>query len=110
MPDKISKLAEEMQKAFEHGEKWETKKTSIPGIFLVKMPESELRVSLTFNPLDNAGNPRKRKGFFFSDKETVEAARKAFSDGRLEDLIAAVQKVNGTSSRKASEDEDIFQV
>lgn len=93
----------------EHAEDWETKKTSIPGIFLVKMPK-ELRVMLMFNPLDEQGNPRKRKGFYFGDMATVEAARQAFPDPKLNDLIAAIEKINGAVARRAPDEEDVFQV
>ena|SRR2546428_12870686 len=109
MADKIAKLAEEMKKAMEHAEDWERKKTSIPGIFLVKMPK-ELRVMLLFNPPDDVGNPRKKKGLFFDDAETIEAARKAFPDPRLDDLILAIQKLNASVGRKPPEDADVFQV
>lgn len=110
MPDKTAKMAEDLQKAMVHADDWEKRKTSIPGIFLVKMPDKELRVRLEFNPPDDAGNPTKRKGLYFDDAETVQAARKAFSDGRLEDLVTAVQKLNGTTKRKPAGDEEVFEI
>ncbi len=110
MVDKVTKLAEDIQKRMEHAEDWEKIPTSIPGIFMVHMPDKELRVMLMFNPTDDAGNPTKRKGFYFGDMDTVEAARKAFTDGRLEDLLGAVSRVNGTSRRRPADEGDVFQV
>ncbi len=110
MPDKASKLVEEIKRTMEHAEDWEKKKTSIPGIFLVKMPDRELRVMLMFNPLDEQGVPTKRKGFYFGSAETVQAARAAFPDPRLDDLVSAVEKLNGASGRKRPSDEDVFEV
>ena len=110
MADKVAKLTEDLRKAMEHAEDWERRKTSIPGIFLVKMPDKDLRVMLMFNPPDDTGNPRKKKGLFFDDADTVEAAREAFPDERLDDLLAAVEKLNVASGKRPADDGDVFQV
>jgi len=109
MANKPEMIAEGIKKTMEHAIDWEKRKTSIPGIFLVRMPDKRFRVMLSFNPLDPAGAPRKRKGWFFADMDTVRAARQVFPDKRLDMLVAAVEKVNLESKRKG-EDEDIFQV
>jgi len=110
MVDKVAKLAEDVRTRMENAGEWEKVPTSIPGIFMVHMPDKELRVMLMFNPTDDAGNPTKRKGFYFGDPGTVEAARKAFTDGRLDDLLAALSTVNGAPQRRPAEDRDVFQV
>ncbi|HLB67102.1 MAG TPA: hypothetical protein VJN63_01275 [Thermoplasmata archaeon] len=108
--DKVTKLAEDIRTRMERAEDWEKVPTSIPGIFMVHMPDKELRVMLMFNPTDETGNPTKRKGFYFGDPGTVEAARKAFTDGRLEDLLAALSSVNGAPQRRPAGDRDVFQI
>ena len=110
MVDKVTKLAEDIRTRMERAEDWEKVPTSIPGIFMVHMPDKELRVMLMFNPTDDAGNPTKRKGFYFGDPGTVEAARKAFTDGRLDDLLAALSSVNGAPQRRPAEERDVFEV
>src|SRR3972149_6923697 len=77
---RMTKLAEDIRTRMERAEDWERIPTSIPGIFMVHMPDKELRVMLMFNPTDDAGNPTKRKGFYFGDRATVEAARQARTD------------------------------
>ena len=108
--DKVTKLAEDIRTRMENSGDWEKVPTSIPGIFMVHMPDKELRVMLLFNPTDGAGNPTKRKGFYFGDLDTVEAARKAFTDGRLDDLVAALSRVNAVPQRRPAEEQDVFQV
>ncbi len=110
MDDRTEKLAEDIKKVMENAGDWERKRTSIPGIFLVRMPDKEFRVMLMFSPIDEAGNPRKRRGLFFGVMETVEAARRAFRDERLDALVTAVQKINGSLGRRPSGDEEVFQV
>lgn len=95
MSEKASTLASSIEKTLSGAAEWEKKKTSIPGIFLVRLPGDALRVMLEFNPPDEAGNASKRKGLYFADRSTVEAARKAFPDPRLDDLIAAVEALSG---------------
>jgi hypothetical protein len=113
MSEKSAELTNSIEKMLSHAAEWEKKKTSIPGIFLVRLPGDKLRVMLEFNPPDGAGNPSKRKGLYFGDRTTVEAARKAFPDPRLDDLIEAVEAL----SKKApagkvgkGADEEVFEV
>jgi hypothetical protein len=108
--DKVTKLAEDIRTRMERAEDWEKVPTSIPGIFMVHMPGPDLRVMLMFNPTDDTGNPTKRKGFYFGDPGTAEAARTAFTDGRLEDLLGALSVVNGPPQRRTTTEQDVFKV
>ncbi len=112
MADKVEKLAQDMRSRMERAADWEKVPTSIPGIFLVHMPGPELRVMLMFNPTDEAGAPTKRKGFYFGDSATAEAAKSAFADARLGDLLAALSVANGAprSRSRAADEGDVFQV
>ena len=108
--EKHAKIAEEIKRTMEHAEDWERRKTSIPGIFLVKMPDKNFRIMLLFNPPDSAGNPSKKKGLFFADSKTIKAAREAFPDPRIDTLVAAVEKLNLESGHKVAEDEEVLQI
>ena len=110
MSSKVDQVAENVKKAMEHADDWEKKRTSIPGIFMVRMPEKDLRVMLMFNPTDEAGAPRKKKGFYFDDVDTVEAARKAFPDPLLPTLVEAIAKINQKSGKKSADDGDVFKI
>lgn len=110
MVDKVAKLTEEIKSRMERAGDWEKVATSIPGIFMVRMPDKPFRVMLMFNPTDETGSPTKRKGFYFGDAATVDAARVAFADVRLGDLVAAVSRVSGTPRPREPEERDVFQV
>ena len=99
MSEKAAELAKSIESTLSRAAEWEKKKTSIPGVFLVRLPGDKLRVILEFNPPDESGNPSKRKGLYFGDRATLEAARKAFPDPRMDDLVAAVESL---SERAAS--------
>ncbi len=110
MPKKVDKLVSDIKRLMEHAEDWEKKRTSIPGLWLVKMPDKSLRVMLMFNPPDMEGNPTRKKSWWFADSEIVGSVRTAFGDKRLDDVVAAVEKVNGESGKKPPEEGDVFEV
>ncbi len=99
MPEKVDQLVENIQSMMKGAGDWERRKTSIPGMFIVRMPGKKLRVMLMFCPIDENGTPLKRKGLYFAEIDTVQQARRAFPDERLDALVAAVQQVNGPSSK-----------
>ena len=110
MPGKVEQVAANVKKAMEHTEDWEKRPTNIRGIYLVKMPDKGLKVMLMFNPPDENGNPRKKRGFYFDDIDTVRAAAKAFPDRNLETLVEAIAKVNQKSGSKAPDAGEVFEV
>lgn len=110
MSEKAAELLASVEKTMSRASEWEKKKTSIPGIFLVRLPGPKLRVMLEFNPSDESGNPTKRRGLYFADAETLDAARKAFPDPRLEGLVAAVEALNGRGGAAGRKDDEVFEV
>lgn len=110
MASKTEQIADGIRKAMEHADDWEKKKTNIPGIFLVRMPEKDLKIMLMFNPPGVDGGPTKKKGLYFADQETVEAARKAFPHPSLPALVEAVAKINERAGKKTSDGSDVFEV
>jgi len=109
MVEKAERLAEEVRQTMEHATDWERRRTSIPGIYIVKPPDKAFRIMLEFNPPDDAGMPTKRKGLYFVNSRVVEAAKAAFTARGIDDLIAAVELINAKSGRKST-DEDVFKV
>ena len=89
-------LTEKLKDSMLHAEDWDKRKTPIPGIFVVKVPDKVLRIKLEFNTPDSEGNPTKRRGMYFDDAKTLEAARLAFGDPKLKELLDAVNSINKT--------------
>lgn len=90
---------------------WARLKTSIPGVFVVKIPDSQrFHVMLWFCPPDEQGNPRKKKGLYFDDQDSARAARKAFSDEGLMKLVEAIRAINSAQADGSAEDEPVIQL
>lgn len=95
MAPEVEELAKSIRAALDGQEAWSRLKTNIPGIFVVKIPDPKgFHASLMFNPPDEEGEPRKRKGLYFDDVGTVRAAKTAFGDEHLEMVVQAVRTAN----------------
>ncbi|MHA1730398.1 MAG: hypothetical protein ACTSU5_00555 [Promethearchaeota archaeon] len=81
----------------ENGQDWERRETSIPGVFVVKLPKTETApafLSLEFNPLNKYGRPKKRKGLFLTSIATASAFVNLLKKRKLKALMKQVDKVN----------------
>jgi hypothetical protein len=79
------------------GADWGRLKTSIPGIFILKMPaykNSPARLAVELNPVDNSGSPTKRRGLVLRSMEELEEFKELFKFDKLEPLLNGVDKVN----------------
>lgn len=103
-------LAASIKESMETASEWEKKRTSVPGIFLVRLPGPKFRVMLEFNPPSASGAPSKRKGLYFSEASALEAARRAFSDQRMDDLVAAVHVLEDRAPARAEPVGEVFEV
>ena len=60
---------------------WGRLKTSIPGIFVLKMPAYKsipARLAVELNPADSSGVPTKKRGLVLRSKEELEQYRELF--------------------------------
>ncbi len=79
------------------GKDWERLRTSVPGIFVLKLPSykgSPSRLAVELNPVDSRGTPKKRRGLVIRDKEEMEEFRRLISDERLGKLMEEIERVN----------------
>ncbi len=79
------------------GSDWGRLKTSIPGIFVLKMPAYKsipVRLAVELNPVDSSGSPTKKRGLVLRSKEELEQFRELFQFEKLLPLLEGVDKVN----------------
>jgi len=87
----------ELKAHLEAGEDWKKLPTSIPGVFVVKVPGTKnraARLMVEVNPVDKAGQPRKRKGLFISDFDMYLQFTEALQDDRIGKLIKSLEGIN----------------
>jgi hypothetical protein len=90
-------LEQELREFMRSGEDWERSRTSIPGVFIVKLPGRGSRgpeLALEINPVDGQGQPKKKRGYMVRGKADLEELTKILSDPRLTRLAEALETVN----------------
>ena len=98
------KLAEFLEK----GKDWDKVKTTVPGVFVMKMPGSKTRsanLSVEINPVDAGGSPTKRRGLIIRGVEEYLEFKEILLNEKLESLLEMLEDVNPeTGKSKASKD------
>jgi hypothetical protein len=90
-------LEQKLREFMRSGEDWERSRTSIPGVFVVKLPGRGSRgpeLALEINPVDGQGQPKKKRGYMVRGKADLEELTRILSDPRLTRLAEALEAVN----------------
>jgi len=95
-------MENELKAHLESGENWAKLPTVIPGVFVVKVPGTKnraARLMVEVNPVDKAGQPKKRKGLFIADFEMFLQFTEALQDDRIGKLIKSLEGINPVISK-----------
>jgi len=107
-------LEEKLRSFLKTGSDWARLKTSFPGVFVLKLPPfrgSPARLAVELNPVDDAGNPTKRRGLILRDEGELEEYERIFQSDKLKPLLASVAVVNPEEKRRISKPgEDILEI
>jgi hypothetical protein len=98
-----------------NGEDWARLKTSIPGVFVLKMPEyrnAPIRLAVELNPVDSSGSPTKRRGLLLHSKEELDEFKELFQYDKLVTLLRTVEALNPEMKRstRAKPGEDVLEI
>lgn len=79
------------------GKDWSRMRTTVPGVFVLKLPaykSSPTRLAVELNPVDEAGNPKKRRGLILRSAAELEEFKALFNYEKLSKLSSMVDSVN----------------
>jgi hypothetical protein len=85
------------------GADWGKLKTSVPGIFVLKMSaykNSPARLAVELNPVDALGSPTKKRGIVLRSREELEEYRAIFLVEKLAPLLDEIERVNPEVKRQ----------
>ena len=88
---------EKLGEFLKNGKDWSRLKTSVPGIFVLKMPaykSSPSRLAVEINPVDESGNPKKKRGLVIRDQEELKEFLELKENEKLKKLVAEIDQVN----------------
>jgi hypothetical protein len=105
---------ERLAQFLNQGNNWERKVTSIPGVFLLKLPAFKSRpaaIVIEVNPVDSTGSPTKKRGIIIRSSSELEQIRNILTNVKLEQLAKSVDEVNPeVKTLTAKDSSDIFQI
>jgi hypothetical protein len=96
------------------GKDWQRKATSVPGVFLLKLPAFKGRsatLPIEINPVDSLGFASKKRGVLIRSKEQLEEMIRLLSNPKLSQLAKSIDEVNPVKkSSPANNEENIFEI
>jgi hypothetical protein len=107
---------EKLAAFLKNGDDWSRLKTSVPGVFVLKMPEyksSPTRLAVELNPVDSSGSPTKRRGYVLQTKEELDQLKELFQYDKLVPLVQGVEGVNPPKKKGAvvaKQGEDVLEI
>jgi hypothetical protein len=87
------KLAEFLK----NGKDWSRMRTSVPGVFVLKLPAyrgSPTRLAVELNPVGEDGSPKKRRGLVLRSTGELEDFKELFQYEKLSKLVSVLDTVN----------------
>lgn len=91
---------EKLEELLKTGKDWAKVKTSVPGVFVLKMPGSKNRepsLSVEINPVDASGSPTKRRGLIIRSVDELLEFKDIVGNEKVETLLEMLEDVNPTA-------------
>ncbi len=104
-----------LTKFIKEGKDWERKATSIPGIFLLRLPGLRSTVppslAIEINPVDSSGSPTKKRGVVIRSSFELAQINKLLSNPKLPQLAKSMDEENPEVKRlTTTKESDIFEI
>jgi hypothetical protein len=80
-----------------NGKDWSRMRTSVPGVFVLKLPAyrgSPTRLAVELNPVGEDGSPKKRRGLVLRSTVELEDFKELFQYEKLSKLVSILDTVN----------------
>jgi hypothetical protein len=93
-----------LEEFLDQGKVWERMETSIPGVFVLKLPPYRGRPSnlvVELNPVDNSMKPSKRRGLVLRTLEELDAFNELYQPERISNLLSILETINPEEWRRS---------
>ena len=104
--------AEKLEEFLESGKDWSKLKTTVPGVFVMKMPGTKNRepsLSVEINPVDAGGSPTKRRGLIIRSVDELLDFKDILSNEKLETLLEMLEDVN-PSTPQSKQSKEVIEI
>jgi hypothetical protein len=97
LPSSPSSSEDKLTLFLKTGSDWARLKTSVAGIFILRMPaykSTPARLAVELNPVDGSGSPTKKRGLVLRSKDELEEYTAIFQVEKLTPLLKQMENVN----------------
>jgi hypothetical protein len=105
---------ERLSQYLKEGKDWERKATSIPGVYLIKLPEYKSRpayIAIEINPVDRSGIATKKRGILIKSRSELEQISKILTSAKIVQLATSIDEVNPEKKTKPLPTEtDVYEI
>ena len=111
----MSAADQRLMQFLKEGKDWERKATSIPGIFLLRLPglkSTAPSLAIEINPVDSTGSATKKRGVVIRSSSELEQINKLLSNQKLAQLAKSIDEVNPEVRRgpQTTKGPDVFEI
>ncbi|MBO3842905.1 MAG: hypothetical protein FGF48_10920 [Candidatus Brockarchaeota archaeon] len=88
---------EKLAEFLRSGKDWARMRTSVQGVFVLKLPAyrgSPSRLAIELNPVGEDGSPKKRRGLVLRSQAELDEYRELFQYDKLAKLMELLESVN----------------
>lgn len=107
-------MSEKLEEFLKTGKDWGRIRTTVPGVFVLKLPEykrSPTRLAIELNPVDDRGSTTKRRGLVLRSLGELDSFNELFKYDKLSKLMDMLEEVNpkiGTG--RARKEEEVIEL
>jgi hypothetical protein len=100
-------IQERLNQFLKESSDWERRTTSVPGIFLLKLPRSKTgtrreAIAIELNPINpTTSSPTKKRGIVLMSASDLEEFRKILTNPKMSELAVTVDGINPEIKSKA---------
>ncbi len=97
---------EKLSQFLEEGADWAKVKTTVPGVFVMKMPSTKSRapcLSVEINPVDVGGSPTKRRGLIIRTVDELLDFKDILGNEKVETLLEMLEDVNPDTGKRSKD-------
>jgi len=88
---------EKLAEFLKNGKDWSRMRTTVPGVFVLKLPAykgSPSRLAVELNPVGEDGTPKKKRGLVLRSTVELEDFKQLFQYDKLSKLMEILEAVN----------------
>ena len=104
---------EKLSEFLEEGADWAKVKTTVPGVFVMKMPGNKSRspsLAVELNPVDAGGSPTKRRGLIIRSVDELLEFKEMVTNDKVETLLEMLEDVNPDSIKSGKKSKDVIEI